>query len=536
MRAFVIDDSKPVRGILVKMLKGLQFDTTEAENGQQALDCLADQEVPDVFLVNWNMPVLNGLEFIERIKADKNYANVPLLVVSGESRPTTIARATAAGANGYLVKPVSSTSLRDSLVSIGVSLPTTTPKALSPPDVTTPGLTPRQTPASTRQPSAASRISNPNSANSVTTQAIRVLVVDDSVVVRGIVSKMLQEDPCIEVVGTAADGVIALAKLKQHDVDVILLDIEMPRMDGFEVLKALRRDLNQIPVVMFSSLTERGGASTVEALMLGAKDYVMKPGGAYMTDAKEGRKAILEELIPKIKQFAGYGRKPIDSRNAKKTEPLERVSQLRSRIDAVLIGVSTGGPQALAKLIPKLGHDLPVPVLIVQHMPEGFTRHLADRLTTDSGFPVTEAIHGTKIVAGQFLVAPGGYHLAVKRYQTNVMVSLNKNAPINSCRPSANVLFQSATTAYASNVLGVVLTGMGSDGAEGCSAIRQTGGQVIVQDEESSVVWGMPGSVVRSGCADKIVPLEKIADEILGRVWRMRSRNTRTDLRSGGSE
>jgi len=277
MRAFVIDDSKPVRGILVKMLKGLQFDTTEAENGQQALDCLADQEVPDVFFVNWNMPVLNGLEFIERVKADSNYADVPLLVVSGESRPTTIARATAAGANGYLVKPVSSTSLRDSLVSIGVSLPTTTPKDLRPPDDTTPGLTPSQTPASTRQPLAASQISNPNSENSATTKAIRVLVVDDSVVVRGIVSKMLREDPSIEVVGTAADGVIALAKLKQHDVDVILLDIEMPRMDGFEVARQVRHDVRlvNLPIVMISSRT--GDKHKEHATELGVNRFLGKP-------------------------------------------------------------------------------------------------------------------------------------------------------------------------------------------------------------------------------------------------------------------
>jgi two-component system, chemotaxis family, protein-glutamate methylesterase/glutaminase len=544
MHAFVIDDSKTVRSILVKMLRGLGFETTEAENGQQALDCLSGQKTLDLFLVNWNMPVLDGLQFIKRIKSDVNLASIPLVVVSAESGTETIATATAAGASGYLVKPVTSSALRDSLRSIGVELPAAepleTPEAVDAPKAVDAaarfaGSTAIPTPNRTTSRQAVRHSSKPERAVAASSRKTRVLVVDDSVVVRGIVTKLLQEDAEIEVVSTAADGAIALQKLKQHEVDVILLDIEMPRMNGFEVLKTLRDEGSRIPVVMFSSLTERGGAATIEALMLGAKDYVMKPGGAYMTDAAEGRRTILEELVPKIKQFADRPVNLVASEAARMITSVAPFRRSHTRIDAVVIGVSTGGPQALAKVIPKLGQDFPVPVFIVQHMPEDFTRHLADRLTTDCGFPVTEAVHGQKAAAGQFLIAPGGYHLAVKRCQANVMVTLNQEAAVNSCRPSADVLFQSAARAYQANVLGVVMTGMGSDGAMGTQSISQAGGQVVVQDEDSCVVWGMPGSVVRNGSADQIVPLEQLASEILSRVWRARSRKTGMEDSNGGS-
>ncbi|MDA7874941.1 CheB methylesterase domain-containing protein, partial [Rhodopirellula sp.] len=205
----------------------------------------------------------------------------------------------------------------------------------------------------------------------------------------------------------------------------------------------------------------------------------------------------------------------------------------RNKIDAVVIGVSTGGPQALAKLIPKLGGDFPVPVIIVQHMPAAFTKHLSDRLTTDCGFNVAEAVHGQKLEASTFLVAPGGVHLGLKRFASTVMVALNDRPPVNACKPSADILFETAATAYSGNLLGVVLTGMGCDGTAGSNAIKQAGGNVIVQDEETSVVWGMPGSVVREGVADKVVPIDELASEILNRAWKYRNRNTISDTMNG---
>ena len=528
MRAFVIDDSKPVRSILTKMLQTMDFETTEAQDGQQALDYLAQRSKPDVFLVNWNMPLLNGLEFIRSIKANAEYTDIPLLVVSAETRDATKAQASRAGARGFLEKPVTLATLRNALIELGVhpSVHVSQPKDPDPTRPTTMSGNHRERTLG-RSPNADTQIKKTSSGRT------RVLVVDDSVVVRGIVSKMLQQDDDLEVVNTAADGVIALAKLKQHEVDVILLDIEMPRMNGLEVLKQLKEDRNRTPVVMFSSLTGRGASATIEALMLGAKDYVMKPGGAYMTDAQEGKRAILEELIPKLKQAAIRKTLPLAATREKPVQRGSEATPQRKKLDAVVIGVSTGGPQALAKLIPKLGGDFPVPVIILQHMPAAFTKHLSDRLTTECGFSVKEAEHAQSLQAGDFVVAPGGVHLAVKRFASKVVVALNDGPAVNACKPSADVLFKSAASAYAGNVLGVILTGMGSDGTDGSREIKQAGGNVIVQDEESSVVWGMPGSVVRAGQADKVVPIDALASEILNRVWKYRRKTPPTYVLQG---
>jgi two-component system chemotaxis response regulator CheB len=533
MRAFVIDDSKPVRSILAKMLQTMDFETTEAENGQQALEHLDDHNIPDVFVVNWNMPILNGLQFIKTVKANQQYSHIPLLVVSAETKDSTKAEASNAGASGFLSKPVTLATLRTTLVSLGV-YPGPSGSAVTPPRLNPKASQkqlPSQTNTSTKTVStvAAESVSSTDSAR----QKIRVLIVDDSVVVRGIVSKMLQEDGDLEVVNTAADGVIALAKLEQCDVDVILLDIEMPRMTGLEVLKRLRDLRNRTPVVMFSSLTQRGASATIDALMLGAKDYVMKPGGAFMTDANEGKRAIMEELIPKVKQAAAKTSLRSAAKNKSPTMLPARSTKPLQKIDAVVIGVSTGGPQALAKLIPKFGSDFPVPVIIVQHMPAAFTKHLSDRLTTDCGFPVSEAVHGQQLEAATFVVAPGGLHLGVKRFASKVRVALNDGPAVNACKPSADVLFESAATAYSGHVLGVVLTGMGSDGTVGSKAIKQAGGSIIVQDEESSVVWGMPSSVVREGSADKVVPIDELASEILTRAWKSRKRPNKMESGNG---
>lgn len=526
MRAFVIDDSKPVRSILAKMLQTMGFETVEAENGQQALELMRSQSKPNVFVVNLNMPVLNGLQFIKIVQADQNYAQVPILVVSGDTRDSTRTEASNAGADGFLSKPVTLALLRTTLVSLGVQPEKTGVAAASRVE---PRLTQQQTASvPTTAPTHGSKRNIPApSSLTPSTGKIRVLIVDDSVVVRGIVSKMLQADEEIEVANTAADGVIALAKLNQCEVDVILLDIEMPRMTGLEVLKKLRELRNRTPVVMFSSLTQQGASATIEALMLGAKDYVMKPGGAFMTDATAGKRAIMEELIPKVKQAAAKtGISAVKETTAPTAQPSQptRAKQLR-QIEAVVIGVSTGGPQALANLIPKLGSDFPVPVIIVQHMPAAFTKHLSDRLTMHCGFPVREAVHGQHLNAGTYVVAPGGLHLGVKRFGSKVVVALNDHPPVNACKPSADVLFESAAAAYSGNVLGVVLTGMGSDGTVGAEAIHREGGNTIVQDEESSVVWGMPGSVVRAGVADKVLSVDQLASEILKRAWKLRTRH-----------
>jgi two-component system chemotaxis response regulator CheB len=338
---------------------------------------------------------------------------------------------------------------------------------------------------------------------------IRVLVVDDSVVIRRVVSDELAADPDIEVIGSAANGKLALAKLSQLTPDLVILDIEMPEMDGLATLAAIRKSHPKLPVIMFSSLTERGATATLDALALGASDYFTKPGGPGGVD--ESRRVIREELIPEIKELCRE--KP----PASSVPPISRFGAAPARIDAVVIGTSTGGPNALAELFPALP-VLPVPVFIVQHMPPMFTKLLAERLTKASKVPVDEAEAGAIIVPGRAWIAPGNHHLEVVRDGVQVRALLNQNPPENSCRPAADPLFRSAAKVYGANLLGVVLTGMGQDGLRGCERIREAGGRVVVQDEATSVVWGMPGAVAKAGLADKVLPLSMIAGEIERRV------------------
>lgn len=350
---------------------------------------------------------------------------------------------------------------------------------------------------------------------------IRVMIVDDAVVVRRLITDALSADPDIEVVGTAPNGRVALQKLPMLKPDVVTMDIEMPEMDGLETLTELRKTYTKLPVIMFSTLTERGGQATLEALARGATDYVTKP--ANVGSVTEGIARCRDELVPKIKWLAG--RRPPPPPVAKVVVPLA-VTAVKSgiphvarppraaRIEAIVIGISTGGPVALSKLIPQLPADLPVPMFVVQHMPPVFTRLLAERLQASSGVRVVEAHHGMKADRGNVYIAPGGHHMIVRRTGDalgTVVIELNIDPPECSCRPAVDVLFRSAARAYGSALLAGVLTGMGSDGTHGAQAIRAAGGQVIAQDEASSVVWGMPGSVVHAGLADEILPLERFA-------------------------
>jgi len=351
---------------------------------------------------------------------------------------------------------------------------------------------------------------------------IRVLIVDDAVVVRRLVADALASDPDIEVVGTAANGRIALQKISQVNPDVVTMDIDMPELNGIEAVRALRPLHPTLPVIMFSTLTERGGVGTLDALAAGASDYVTKPthaGGIGLAQQQ-----VREELIPRIKTLAARRRvwgEPGGTGSA--GVPLARrqvgapvMGQVRPAI--VAIGVSTGGPSALAILIPALSASLQVPVVIVQHMPALFTRLLADRLDASSGLTVREATAGMVIEPGTVTIAPGDHHMTLERRGLHVCVALNQSPPEHSCRPAVDPLFRSVVGVYGRRTLAVVLTGMGRDGLRGCSAIRDGGGQTLVQDEASSVVWGMPGLVVRSGLADKVLPISDMAEEIMQRV------------------
>ena len=358
---------------------------------------------------------------------------------------------------------------------------------------------------------------------------IKVLVVDDSVVVRRMVSDVLASDPDIEVIGVAANGSIALDKIGSLKPDLITLDIEMPVMDGLQTLKELRKLYPDLKVIMFSTLTERGARASLDALSLGANDYVTKP--ANVGSVAAAQKCLRDELVPKVKCFFHRGpvqlpkalepslAKPVVSPAARPASTSQRVQQ---RIDVVAIGISTGGPNALMEMIPTLPKNFPVPIVIVQHMPEMFTKLLADRLNEKSAIQVSEASAENQLRPGHALVAPGGFHMALVRKGSVVETILNKDAPENSCRPAVDVLFRSVAGIYGANTLAVVMTGMGQDGLLGGHKIKEAGGRIIAQDKESCVVWGMPGAVAEAGLAEELIPLNRIGSEITRRVQAMR--------------
>ncbi len=341
---------------------------------------------------------------------------------------------------------------------------------------------------------------------------IRILIVEDSVVMRRLIADALSEDSDLEVVGTAADGRIALAKIPQVNPDVITLDVEMPVLDGLETLKQLRKTYPRLPVIMFSSMTERAAAATLDALALGANDYVTKP--SKVAGAREALDTVKHDLIPKIKVFcrapgSGVGVKP--SRQIGVTPVPGRTKPF----EVLVVGASTGGPNALATFLSGLGAGFNLPVLVIQHMPPTFTRLFAERLCRTSALSAREAQAGDRVCPGTILVAPGDFHMTLRRVADQVRVSLNQGPPENSCRPAADVLFRSAAEVYGAATFAVILTGMGHDGGRGCAAVHEAGGRCVVQDESTSVVWGMPAAVVNAGVADAILPLEQLAPHVI---------------------
>lgn len=331
---------------------------------------------------------------------------------------------------------------------------------------------------------------------------IRILLVDDSVVIRRVVGALLARDPELEVAGTAANGKIALAKIPQVSPDVVILDVDMPEMDGLETLRNIKLHHPELPVIMFSALTERGAEITLEALFRGALDYVTKPTD--VTSPEAAAAAIQVELIPKIKLLCEPAlRRPQPPAPAPGQEPAPAARP--GAVRAVVVGASTGGPVALQQLLAGLPRPLPVPVLIVQHMPPVFTRSLAERLAQTTGLDVREGRDGAAVRPGQVWIAPGDYHMVVERREASIHLALHQGPPQNSCRPSADVLFQSAARVWGGDLIAVILTGMGKDGLHGARTIHDLGGRVGVQDRDSSVVWGMPRFVAEMGIADQVM-------------------------------
>ncbi len=349
---------------------------------------------------------------------------------------------------------------------------------------------------------------------------IRVLIVDDASTVRRLVSDALSPDPDLEVVGTAANGRIALDRIPQLKPDVVLLDLEMPVMGGLETLVDVRRSHPGLPVIVFTSSSGHGADVLLDALWLGATDYVIK---SEATSLDEAIAHIRCELVPRIKEAcAAVLLAPPDGR-APAREPASPRRGAPAAIELLAIGASTGGPEAITAVLGGLPQDFPVPIVIAQHMPRLFTQFFASRLAARTSLPVTEASDGDVLSPGRVWLAPGDWHMTLARAGRELCVHLDQGPPINSCRPSIDTLFLSAAEVCGPCVLGVILTGMGQDGLRGAERIRGQHGRVLVQDEASSVVWGMPGIVARAGLAEAVVPLDQIATEILRRVGARRA-------------
>jgi two-component system chemotaxis response regulator CheB len=355
---------------------------------------------------------------------------------------------------------------------------------------------------------------------------IRVLVVDDSAALRKHLTDLIARDPALQVMGTAANGRLALASLATGQPDVVLLDIEMPEMDGLATLRVLRRAYPRLPVIMCSSLTHKGAAATFDALALGANDYIAKPASS---GGERGRLEFETQLLAKIHAFgAPHRRRPAVPRPGLRADasPATRRPLEARLLEIVAIGVSTGGPNALAQLVPALDPAFPVPILIVQHMPPLFTALLAERLSRTSRIAVCEARDGQRLCAGGVYLAPGDFHLEVGGRGNDLHVRLLKGPHEHSFRPAVDVMLRSLADHVGSGVLATILTGIGRDGLRGSELVRAAGGEVIVQDEPTSVVWDMPGFVAAAGLADEVVPLSKVAGAITRRVMRGRSGTT----------
>ncbi len=354
-------------------------------------------------------------------------------------------------------------------------------------------------------------------------EEIKVLIIDDAVVVRKLVSNAIDAEPDMKVVGIAPNGKLGLQRIPQVSPHIVILDVEMPVMDGLETLEKIRADFGDLPVLMFSNLTARGAEVTIKALGMGATDYVTKPAKVKSLD--EGIERIKTELIPKIREIcrerlAPEAGSPEVKPKAVSPAKMERPSRPKpsagfQRVEVVAIGVSTGGPNALTQVLPKLPAELPVPIVIVQHMPPDFTKYLADHLDAKCAIKVSEAHEGDVLKPGHAYIAPGDYHMVLRREKDQVKVSTNQKSPENSCRPAVDVLFRSVAQVFGPKTLAIIMTGMGQDGLNGCENIYFHGGTILVQDKLTSVVWGMPSYVYKANLASKMVSLDRISPEII---------------------
>lgn len=367
---------------------------------------------------------------------------------------------------------------------------------------------------------------------------LKVMIVDDSALYRQMVKNTLRNVPDVQVIGLASTGLEALAKIPELQPDLLTLDVQMPDMNGLELLREIKKRRFGVKAIMLSSLTAQGAQVTTDALLAGAFDFIQKPNS---NDAETNRKLLDELLSEKIKAFRESrsismpARKIVDA----VPRPIEWKSKVDaeypltdtavasvkkspttspakpSRIDAVIIGTSTGGPLALREVIPKLPRTLGVPVFVVQHMPPGYTKSLAARIGEISSLPMQEAANNMIVEPNRVYLAPGGLHMGIENQRGRCIISTSDQPPEHNCRPAVNYTLRSAVQAYSSHLLVVILTGMGRDGTEGCRLVRQHGGSVLAQHPDGCVVYGMPKAVVEEQLANRVVPLEKMATWIV---------------------
>lgn len=363
--------------------------------------------------------------------------------------------------------------------------------------------------------------------------AIRVLVVDDSYVIRGLLTRTLASDPGIKVVATAANGKMALDEVAKTEIDVVVLDIEMPVMDGMTALPQLLAARPGLQVIMASTLTLKNASISLKALSKGAADYVPKPTATGEINSAEDFK---RELVSKVKSWGAVARRRLGSTARPGTEPAAvsalrrfqapgpiklREAPLLFRPDCIAVGSSTGGPQALSKVFQMLGKVTNLPVFVTQHMPATFTTILAEHLAQASGMPAAEAKDGEPVVPGRIYVAPGDFHMTVQAESGHMVMRLDKNPPENFCRPAVDPMLRSLAKAYGGRVLTVILTGMGQDGLKGGQEVSAAGGVIAAQDEATSVVWGMPGAVANAGLCNAVLPLSDIGPYMRKTISRM---------------
>jgi two-component system chemotaxis response regulator CheB len=364
----------------------------------------------------------------------------------------------------------------------------------------------------------------------MTSDEVRVMLVDDSAVIRGLIARMIEGEPGLRVAASVGNGQMAVDRLKSLPVDVIILDIEMPVMDGLTAIPKLLEIKPDVKIIMASTLTEKNADISLRALQAGATDYVPKPTA---TREISGGDTFKHELLEKIRQLGLVSRRPPSTPGAAAKAPATKVEraarplydkpiQLRSgsstRPRILAVGSSTGGPQALFKLFKDVRPEINMPVVITQHMPATFTTILAEHIAKASGWPCAEASDGMPLQAGHIYVAPGDYHMTVEKSGTGMVIRTNQNPPENFCRPAVDPMLRSLAAEFGGSVLAVILTGMGHDGRDGAKVLVEAGGTVLAQDEASSVVWGMPGAVATAGLCEAVLPLGDLGPHIMNKL------------------